>query len=107
MSDSIVYNVMINPATGMFVRFDGTVWRDAKGVVVNIPRGRTIEFPEEGDVAGTGNSSGFPLMLTETGLAKIAAAAGTARAVMPMVNGDLPGPGFLTDPHGQCIAVPI
>lgn len=37
----------------------------------------------------------------------ISAVAGSGGALLPMVNGDLPGPSFMATPDGQCIGAPV
>lgn len=53
-----------------------------------------------GQVLATGGSGAAPSWVNQTG-------GGGVSGVLPLVNGDLPGPSFLADPYGQTIGCPL
>lgn len=71
----------------------------------------SLGFIPPGSVLGNAGTSGAIPSAVEvgTGLALSASTLiATARsAVLPLVNGDIPGPGIISDPNGQCVGVPI
>lgn len=95
-----------DPTLSRFIYEDASGnWHTSGGDSVSAPAGR-MPFGH----AGRHRPGG----VDDMGLAPIALSGVYAdltgvpqRAVMPMVNGDTPGPSFLTDPSGQCVAVEL
>lgn len=52
-------------------------------------------------------TNGYVLTMGATDPAWAAAAAGGGGAMLPLTNGDTPGPGIMADDKGQCIGVPL
>jgi hypothetical protein len=57
-----------------------------------------------GQVLQTNGSSAAPSWVTPSGGG---GGGGTASMVLPLTNGDTPGPGIMADGDGQCIGVPL
>jgi hypothetical protein len=66
--------------------------------------GGTLDILPQEWRAGTVTAVGTGLAIASNTLSLSSTVKG---AVLPLVNGDLPGPAFIADPHGQSIGVPI
>jgi hypothetical protein len=95
-TDAAVYTLLIR---------DGAAWMTCRASYSSSSNNFTIT-----QVLSSSLGFGNPITLDGAAVVSITLGAVDIRAlipVLPLVNGDTPGPGIITDSNGQCIGVPL